>query len=185
MRADAQRSYERILAAAEDVFTEFGTDASLNEVAKRARVGPGTLYRHFPDRDALLDALMGDWVGRIELSAEKAARSELAPRDMLLDWFEILIAQISRHRGGAARIVTALSETHGLRADKAASIVAATSRVLVQLAENGTPVSTLEPRQLARLVAGVGAVADLGELDRSTTRQLLSVIADGLLRPGP
>ena len=181
MRADAQRSYERILAAAEDVFTEQGTDASLNEVAKRAGVGPGTLYRHFPDRDVLLDALMGDWVGRVDEGADKAIRSEAAPREMLIDWFETLITQISRHRGGAARIVTALSETNGLRADKAAGVIAATRRVLTRIADTGTPVSDLEPRQLARLVAGVGAVADLGELDRSATRQLLSVIADGLL----
>ena len=56
MRADARRNYDKILATARVVFTERGTDASLDEIAKRAGVGPGTLYRHFPTREALVDA---------------------------------------------------------------------------------------------------------------------------------
>ena len=75
MRADARRNYDRILAAAEDVFSEQGTDASLNEVAKRAGVGPGTLYRHFPDREALLDVLMKDWVAASRMRPTKRQRA--------------------------------------------------------------------------------------------------------------
>ena len=62
MRADAKRNYDRLVEAAREVFREQGYDASLDEVAKRAGVGPGTLYRHFPNRDALLDAIMQSWV---------------------------------------------------------------------------------------------------------------------------
>ena len=58
MRADAKRNYDRLLEAGRAVFREQGYDASLDEVAKRAGVGPGTLYRHFPTRDVLLDAIM-------------------------------------------------------------------------------------------------------------------------------
>ena len=61
MRADARRNYDKILATARVVFTERGTDASLDEIAKRAGVGPGTLYRHFPTREALVDGLMTVW----------------------------------------------------------------------------------------------------------------------------
>ena len=64
MRADAKRNYDRIVEVAREVFREQGYDASLDEVAKRAGVGPGTLYRHFPTRDALLDAIMQSWVDR-------------------------------------------------------------------------------------------------------------------------
>jgi AcrR family transcriptional regulator len=60
MRADAQRNYQRILAAAHDVFVERGSDATLEEVARRAEVGTGTLYRHFPSREDLLVAVMQD-----------------------------------------------------------------------------------------------------------------------------
>ena len=58
MRADAQRNHDRIVEVAREVFREQGYDASLDEVAKRAGVGPGTLYRHFPTREDLLDAIM-------------------------------------------------------------------------------------------------------------------------------
>ena len=64
MRADAKRNYDRLVEVAREVFREQGYDASLDEVAKRAGVGPGTLYRHFPNRDALLDAIMQGWVDR-------------------------------------------------------------------------------------------------------------------------
>jgi AcrR family transcriptional regulator len=60
MRADALRNYQRILAAAHEVFVEEGTDATLEEVARRAEVGTGTLYRHFPSREALLVGVMQD-----------------------------------------------------------------------------------------------------------------------------
>jgi len=84
VRADAQRNYDRILEVARQVFAERGHDASMDEIAKRSGVGPGTLYRHFPNRDTLYDALMKDWVARIHASADKAVASELPPREVLL-----------------------------------------------------------------------------------------------------
>ena len=84
MRADAKRNYDRIVEVAREVFREQGYDASLDEVAKRAGVGPGTLYRHFPNRDALLDAIMQSWVDRVDEAAEKALAHEGSPRDLLL-----------------------------------------------------------------------------------------------------
>ena len=71
MRADAQRNRERLIEAAREVFREQGYDASLDEVAKRAGVGAGTLYRHFPSRDVLMDAIMQSWVDRVNDSADK------------------------------------------------------------------------------------------------------------------
>jgi AcrR family transcriptional regulator len=108
MRADAQRSYERILAVAGDVFVEQGTEASMNEIAKRAGVGPGTLYRHFPDRAHLLDVLLKDWVEQVQSAADEVLASGLAPRELLIVWFEAVIAHIGVHRGGAARMTAAL-----------------------------------------------------------------------------
>src|SRR6184192_3929854 len=58
MRADARRNYERLVAAAADAFAAHGTEASLEDIARRAGVGIGTLYRHFPTREALLEALL-------------------------------------------------------------------------------------------------------------------------------
>ena len=84
MRADAQRNRERIVEVAREVFRERGYDASLDEVAKRAGVGPGTLYRHFPTRDALLDAIMQIWVERVGETTDKALAYEGPARDFLI-----------------------------------------------------------------------------------------------------
>src|ERR1044071_720703 len=83
VRADAQRNRERIVEVARVVFRERGYDASLDDIAKKAGVGPGTLYRHFPTRDALLDAVMQAWVDRVDDGADKALTREGAPRELL------------------------------------------------------------------------------------------------------
>ena len=110
MRADAKRNYDRIVEVAREVFREQGYDASLDEVAKRAGVGPGTLYRHFPNRDALLDAIMQSWVDRVDEAADKALAHEGSPRDLLLAWFEEYVRLISLHKGGPAKITSAMGD---------------------------------------------------------------------------
>jgi AcrR family transcriptional regulator len=183
MRADARRNYDRILAAAEDVFSEQGTGASLNEVAKRAGVGPGTLYRNFPDRDALLDVLMKDWVDRIQEAADEAVASGRPPRDLLIAWFEDLVAHISVHHGGPGRITAELAKSGTPIADKAGGVVNACATVVERLNEQGALRAGVDPVQVCRLVGSVAATADNAQLDKDTTRQLLAVIADGLLLP--
>ncbi|MFF4814600.1 TetR family transcriptional regulator [Kitasatospora sp. NPDC001309] len=79
MRADAERSRRRILDAACEVFLERGPDAPLDAVVRRAGVGPGTLYRRFPDREALVRALVTDLLGRLTGAAEEARRAEDDP----------------------------------------------------------------------------------------------------------
>src|SRR3954454_13076228 len=84
-RADARRNYEKVLAAARDAFAEGGEATSLEEIARRAGVGIGTLYRHFPSRQALLEAV---YVGEVEEVCRSAAElSEMDPWDALNSWF--------------------------------------------------------------------------------------------------
>ena len=110
MRADAKRNYDRIVEVAREVFREQGYDASLDEIAKRAGVGPGTLYRHFPKRENLLDAVMQSWVDRVRETTDKALAYEGADRDLLLNWFEEYVALISQHKGGPAKITSAMGD---------------------------------------------------------------------------
>src|ERR1044071_7209479 len=110
MRADAQRNRERLIEAAREVFREQGYDASLDEVAKRAGVGAGTLYRHFPSRDVLMDAIMQSWVDRVNDAVDKVLVREGAPRDLLLSWFETYVGLISMHKGGPAKITSAMGD---------------------------------------------------------------------------
>lgn len=103
MRADAQLNRERILAAAENVFLERGAGASLDDVAKRAGVGIGTLYRRFPTREDLLAATYSD---RFLTLAEtsRARKADLAPLDALRAYLEELIQYVNLYRGFAASL---------------------------------------------------------------------------------
>src|SRR5260370_38197368 len=90
MRADAQRNYERLLSAAMAAFTEHGADEmSLEEIARRAGVGIGTLYRHFPTRQALLEAVYRDQVDALRARAGELVGSD-APGEALAAWLRAL-----------------------------------------------------------------------------------------------
>jgi AcrR family transcriptional regulator len=93
-RADAQRNRERILEVAKLVFTRRGTEASMDEIAKRARIGPGTLYRHFPTRDDLLAAV---YISEVEKLAEAQRKfsAELSPAEALRAWMLVFIDYIA------------------------------------------------------------------------------------------
>ena len=85
-RADARRNYEKVLAAARQAFAEGGESTALEEIARRAGVGIGTLYRHFPNRQALLEAL---YVGEVEEMCRSASEFDGSdPWEALIGWFE-------------------------------------------------------------------------------------------------
>jgi AcrR family transcriptional regulator len=182
VRADAKRNYDRIVEVARVVFREQGYGASLDEVAKRARVGPGTLYRHFPRREHLLDAIMQSWVDRIDEAADKTLTDERPPREVLLHWFEQYVALISLHKGGPAKITSAMGDESSPIRHKCEVLRAANGRVLERLRDEDALRDGVDSTQVARLVGGVATVADQGELDPSDVRPLLEVVADGLLR---
>jgi AcrR family transcriptional regulator len=93
-RADAQRNRERILEIAKQVFTRRGAEASMDEIAKRAKIGPGTLYRHFPSRDDLLAAV---YISEVEKLAEAQRRfsADLPPIEALRAWMLVFIDYIA------------------------------------------------------------------------------------------
>jgi AcrR family transcriptional regulator len=93
-RSDAQRNRERILEVAKQVFTRRGADASMDEIAKRAKIGPGTLYRHFPTRDNLLEAVYITEVEKLA-AAQKRLSAELPPIEALRAWLLVFIDYIA------------------------------------------------------------------------------------------
>src|SRR5246127_5013405 len=95
-RADARRNYEKVLAAAREAFAEGGEDTSLEEIARRAGVGIGTLYRHFPSRQALLEALYVDEVNEVCRTAAELDGAD--PWEALNSWFERFIAYLATKR---------------------------------------------------------------------------------------
>ena len=181
MRADAKRNYDRIVEVAREVFREQGYDASLDLVAKRAGVGAGTLYRHFPSREALLDAIMQSWMDRVTEAVEKTLAHEGPPRELLLRWFESYAALISLHKGGPAKITSAMGDPASPIVTKCQTLASAADRVVARLREEDALRPGVDAVQMCRLVGGVAAVADQGGLDATAVRPLLEVVADGML----
>ena len=100
-RADARRNYDKVIAAARDAFAERGDATSLEEIARRAEVGIGTLYRNFPNRQALLEAV---YAGEVEnLATRRAELLELPPWDGFEQWAHRLIALYGDQAGARAR----------------------------------------------------------------------------------
>jgi len=93
-RTDAQRNRERILDSAKDAFTRDGADASLDEIARQAEVGAGTLYRHFPTRDALIEAVYRSEVEKIAAAGRRLAE-EKAPIEALRSWMLLFVDHIA------------------------------------------------------------------------------------------
>lgn len=182
MRADAVRNRERIIEVARGVFREKGYDAPLDEIARLAGVGAGTLYRHFPTRDDLYDAVMQAWVDKVGDVTAKALAHEGEPRAVLLNWFERYVEVISAHKGGPAKITAALGDEASPMRTKCQVLAASTDEVLDVLRERDAIRPDVDALQVARLVGGVGAVADTSGLDAAAVRPMLEVIADGLLR---
>ena len=182
MRADAKRNRDRIVEVAREVFRERGYDASLDDIAKRAGVGPGTLYRHFPTRDALFDAVMQVWVDRVTETTDKALTYEGPTREFVVGWFEAYVALISLHKGGPAKITSAMGVEESPIATKCRTLVAATERIVEHLQAHGSLRGDVDAVQMCRLVGGVAVVADQGDLGADAVRPMLAVLADGMLR---
>lgn len=182
MRADAQRNHDCIIAAAIEVFTARGMDASLDEIAARAGVGPGTLYRHFPTREDLVDAVIKSWIDQIQSAADKAAVSELPSHELLTKWFVTLVGQISRNKGGPAKFVTAMGNDQSPIFNKCEVLRAANDKVLDRLRADAALRPEVDSLEVCRLVGGVAVVADQAELPESDVTAMLHIIVDGLLR---
>src|SRR6201985_191218 len=109
MRADAQRNHDAILAAARAVFAQAGTDAPMEDVARAAGVGKGTLYRRFPTREHLVAAILQERVDELDASAQRA----LDAPDMwraLREWLELYDRCATEYPGMSARVGESLSD---------------------------------------------------------------------------
>ena len=109
MRADARRNVERLLAAAKETFLERGADAPLEEIARRAGVGIGTLYRHFPTREALLEALLRDSFEALRAEADRLLTSP-SPGDALATWLRAFASHATTYSGLVAALNASLRD---------------------------------------------------------------------------
>lgn len=186
LRADAQRNRDKILDAARAAFRERGAACSLDEIAKRAGVGAGTLYRHFPTRDDLIDAVMRDWAERIESDCQAVVASDLPPRMALTDWFNRFVENVGIYQGAAAKLMSAMDDPASPIYRKCQVLVAANTRVLDSVRAKGALRDDVDSREVMRLVSGVASVADSSRLAPAEAAPMLAIVLDGILKPdGP
>jgi AcrR family transcriptional regulator len=176
MRADARRNYERLLAEAKNAFLEHGADAPLEEIARRAGVGIGTLYRHFPTRLALQEAVYHEEVDQLCASAYGLLESE-PPGAALAAWMRAFTAYAASKRG----LTATLKEVIDLRSDLFDrchnEIREAVGAVLADAQKAGTARPEVTTNDLLRLTHGLSVAT---ERDPASTDRLLSFLLDGL-----
>ncbi len=185
LRADAVRNRTKILAAAAATFAESGTDASLEEIARRADVGIGTLYRHFPTRAALIEHVYRSRVDELCATAPELLE-HLAPLRALEEWVLSFTAYVGQKRGMVAALRAALGEEPTtVFTDTHDKLSAATTLLLDAARREGAIRGDIEPMDLLRAVSGVCmAGADSGQGDPAEkaeqTRRMLGLVLDGL-----
>jgi AcrR family transcriptional regulator len=179
MRADAQKNYEHLLDVARVVVGEQGADASLRDVARRAEVGLGTLYRHFPTREALLEALLRASFDELAVHAAQLESSR-SPKDALVVWLRDCVAFSHTYRGVTTMMMTAIEEPESALHDSCVTMRAAGTQLLTRAQAAGTARTDLDGADLFALIA---ALAWLGDQPSSAQRadHLFDVIATAIL----
>jgi AcrR family transcriptional regulator len=177
-RADARRNYARVVAAAHEVFAEAGPEASLNEIARRADVGPGTLYRHFPSRRSLQIAVLRDRIEALCGRGDELLTAD-SPDDALAEWLRAFLAHARINQGLGSAVMTAEPDELGFDChqrirDTAAALVSNAQR-------SGTARADLAPGDLLQLVVGI-ALATTHVDDADQPDRLLALVLDATRR---
>jgi AcrR family transcriptional regulator len=177
-RADAVRNRERVLEAAKAVFSAGGPDASLEAVAKRAGVGIGTLYRHFPTREALFEAVYRREVQQLGELAE-ALKSEASPVDALRRWLKSNVEFVATKKGMSAALALAMHSSSELTAYSFERLTKAVGALLERAVAAGEIRSDISPEDLLRALVGICYLHDQPGWQNSVVR-LVDVFVDGL-----
>ena len=173
-RADARANRDKLVAAAREIFTDRGTSAPLEDVAERAGVGIGTLYRHFPTRKALLEAV---YVDEVEAMAQSAANlTELPPWEALSEWMHRYVGFAATKRALNEALMETNPNSDVLLTCRTAITVAGTA--LVQRAQAAGVVRP--DAEFMDVVRIVGAIALVPTEDSEQKERLLDLALDGL-----
>ena len=174
-RADARRNYEKVLAAAREAFAEGGESTSLEGIARRADVGIGTLYRHFPNRQALVEALYLDEVDEICRSAAELDGAD--PWEALNTWFERFIGYMATKQALAHELLNYLDRDASLFKACRTSLRAAGEPLLKRAQESGAVRPDVTIGEVIQMVMGV---AKIPATDPGQTQRILQIALDGL-----
>jgi AcrR family transcriptional regulator len=180
MRADARRNYERLIATAKTAFLEHGADAPLEDIARRAGVGIGTLYRHFPSRQALLEAVYVDEVE--ELCRSAADLAELPPWEALVGWLHRFVGYLATKQALAQELLNYIERDADLFQSSRAALHAA-GGPLLERAQQARVART--DTNLTEVMQMVGGIAKIPSSDPAQIDHILDMALDGLRYRAP
>lgn len=179
-RADALRNYEKLIAAAREAFAERGTSTSLEDIARRAQVGIGTLYRHFPNRQTLLEAVYVDEVDALCRSA--ADFSELPPWDALVAWIHRFVAYLATKQALAQELLSYVGQDAELFQSCRAGLYAAGGPLLKRAQEARVVRADTD---LGEVIQMVGGIAKIPSMEPEQVDHMLDIALDGLRYRAP
>jgi AcrR family transcriptional regulator len=159
MRADARKNHSHLLAVAHDVVTEHGADASMREIARRAGVGLATLFRHFPTREALFEALLRT---NLDALTQKAAELETSnpPDEALVSWFREGVTFVHSYSGIVALMASAHADPDSALHHSCTAVQAAGARLLLRAQAEGTARADMDGVDLFALMSALGWLVD-------------------------
>ncbi|MGW7488534.1 TetR/AcrR family transcriptional regulator [Streptomyces sp. NPDC054786] len=179
MRADARRNYERLLTEARTAFTEHGTDTSLEDIARRAGVGIGTLYRHFPNRTALMGAVFQGEVDALLAHARELADAP-QPCAALVEWLRAIITHASTYRGLSRALMTASADDSSGMARCSVPMREAGAALLTRAQRTGAVRPDVSISDLMQLTNGIALAAEESPDDPRLADRLLTLTLSGL-----
>lgn len=178
MRADALRNRAKLLDAATALYAAAGTDVPLEAVARAAGVGIGTLYRHFPTKEALVEAAYRNEVARLGEAADELLRS--GPADVALAaWMERFVDYTVAKRGMVSALRAIVASGADVFAETKGELFATVGRLLDAGAADGTLRADLGPEDVMRATSAIWSIPDDGAW-RENALRLLGLLMDGL-----
>jgi AcrR family transcriptional regulator len=179
MRADARRNYERLLAEARTAFAEHGAEASLEDVARRAGVGIGTLYRHFPNRNTLLSAVFEDAVNDL-LARSRELLTDPSPCGALVTWLREIVTHAGEYRGLSRALMSVTSDHSSALARCSDPMREAGDALLTRAQEAGMVRKDVEITDLLQLTHAIALAAEETPGDPALADRLLMLTLRGL-----
>jgi len=176
-RADARQNRERILEAAKEAFTKTGANTSLDDIAKQAGVGPGTLYRHFPSREELLTAVYRTEVEKLAAAEQEFAR-DLPPVEALRAWMLLFVDNLATKRIIAPALNALVGDPAKMFEASHAKIWEAIGSLVKRTIESGDMRDDLDPIDLLRALIGVANIATSPDWLQSA-RRLVDILITG------
>jgi AcrR family transcriptional regulator len=176
-RTDAQRNRQRILEVAKETFSRSGANSSLDDIAKRAGVGAGTLYRHFPTREALLEAVYRTEVEKLA-AAERKFLQAMPPIEALRAWMLLFVDYIATKKIIAPALNTLVGGSSRVFEVSGAQIKGAIHALVERAIKSGDLRPDLDPLDLLRALIGVSNVAS-GPDWQESARRLVDILITG------